>query len=89
VIETAITRHWAQGTFGNVTSSIEYHYAKHGAGRTVAKYTDDAVEFFQKHKGQAQWGTWNPNWPPSYRLKIGPQGGYFTADGRILTYCYK
>ena len=85
-VERAIAARWAKGTFGNVVDSIEYHFAKHGGGRTLQQYTDDAVRFFEQNKGQAEWGKWNPNWEPAYRLKIGNQGGYFTADGRVLTY---
>jgi RHS repeat-associated protein len=85
-VESSLASRWAQGTFGNVVKSMEYHFAKHGAGRTLKQYTDDAAAFFAKNKGQAQWGTWNPKWAPSYRLKVGDKGGYFTSDGRILTY---
>jgi hypothetical protein len=85
-VEGAIADRWAKGTFGNVVDSMEYHFAKHGGGRTLQQYTDDAVRFFQQNKGQAQWGKWNPNWEPAYRLKVGNQGGYFTSEGRVLTY---
>lgn len=86
VVERAIVDRWAKGTFGNVVDSIEYHFSKHGGGRSLQEYTDDAVRFFEQNKGQAQWGRWNPNWEPSFRLKIGDRGGYFTGDGRVLTY---
>jgi len=85
-VEKAIADRWAKGTFGNVVDSLEYHFGKHGAGRTLQQYTDDAAKFFQQNKGQAQWGKWNPNWEPAYRLKVGGQGGYFTGDGKILTF---
>jgi hypothetical protein len=85
-VEASIAGRWAQGTFGDAVSSIEYHYAKHGGGRTLAQYTDDAASFFEKNRGQAQWGKWNPNWEESFRLKIGGKGGYYTKDGKILTY---
>lgn len=85
-IEKTITQHWAKGTFESVADSVEYHFSKHGSGRPLWQYTEDAVQFFQKNKGQAQWGRWNPSWEPSYRLKIGKQGGYYTADGHVLSY---
>lgn len=44
------------------------------------------MKFWGANKAQAQWGEWNPKWEPSYQLKVGLQGGYYTADGRILTY---
>jgi hypothetical protein len=69
-----------------VQQSITYHYQRHGNGRTLQQYTDAAVRFFEQNKAQAQWGQWNPNWAPSFRLKVGSQAGYYTKDGRILTY---
>jgi len=85
-VDAAIAGRWAQGTFGNVVGLIEYHFAKHGAGRTIQQYTDDAARFFERYRDQAQWGKWNPNWQESFRLRVGNQGGYYTADGKILTY---
>lgn len=85
-IEKAVADRWAKGTFNSVADSIEYHFSKHGNGRTLQQYTEDAVRFFQENKGQAQWGRWNPNWEPSYRLKVGNRGGYYTADGQVLSY---
>lgn len=69
-----------------MVDSIGYHFAKHGKGRSVEQYTGDATKFFTQNKAQAQWGQWNPNWEASYRLKIGDQGGYFTSEGKVLTY---
>jgi hypothetical protein len=85
-LEKALADRWAKGTFKSVPDSVEYHLAKHGSGRTLSQYTEDATRFFQENKGQAQWGKWNPNWEPSFRLKIGNKGGYYTADGRVLAY---
>jgi hypothetical protein len=85
-IEKAVADRWAKGTFNSVADSIEYHFSKHGNGRTLQQYTQDAVRFFQENKAQAQWGKWNPNWEPSYRLKVGNRGGYYTADGQVLSY---
>ena len=85
-VESAIAAKWGKGTFENVVDSLEYHFTKHGAGRSLQQYTDDALQFFEKNKGQAEWGQWNPKWKPSFKLKIGDKGGYFTADGRVLTY---
>lgn len=69
----------------DVADSIRYHLSKHGNGRTLQKYTEDAIEFFERNKARAEWGRWNPNWEPSYRLKVGNQGGYYTADGSVLS----
>jgi hypothetical protein len=77
---------WARGTFSNTADSMAYHFGKHGDGRTIEQYTKDAMQFWEKNKAQAEWGNWNPKWETSYRLKVGDQGGYFTKDGKILTY---
>jgi RHS repeat-associated protein len=86
VVDEAIVGRWAQGTFRNSADSLEYHFAKHGAGRSLQQYTDDAAGFFETNRGQAEWGKWNQNWQESFRLKVGDRGGYYTADGKILTY---
>lgn len=85
-VESKIADRWARGTFGNVVDSIAYHFTKHGGARTLEQYTDDAVRFFGDNKGRAQWGKWGPNWEPSFKLKIGNQGGYYNAAGQVLTY---
>ncbi len=77
---------WARGTFASEQESINRHYLKHGAGRTLEEYTNDALKFWETNKGEAQWGRWNPKWEPSYRLEVGSEKGYYTADGRILSY---
>ena len=77
---------WDKGTFPTKLDSILYHFGKHGNGRTLAQYTADALAIWNANKGAATWGTWNPKWAPSWRLKMPPQGGYFTGDGRILTF---
>jgi len=33
-----------------------------------------------------QWGQWNPNWKPSFRVIADGYKGYYTAEGKILTY---
>ena|SRR5437764_14992811 len=38
------------------------------------------------NKAVARWGTWNPAWGPSYKLKLPPRGGYFTGNGYVLTF---
>jgi RHS repeat-associated protein len=86
VVEKAIVDKWARGTFENVVDSMEYHFGKHGSGRTLEQYTDDALGFFEQNRGEAQWGKWSPNWEPAYRLKLGSQGGYFTSEGSVITY---
>jgi hypothetical protein len=81
----AVPNAWDQGTFPTKTASILYHFGKHGNGRTLARYTADAEAFWTVNRGTAMWGTWNSAWAPSYKLKMGSQGGYFNASAQILT----
>lgn len=77
---------WDKGTFATKMASILYHFGKHGGSRSLAQYTADAQSFWTSHEASAFWGTWNRTWPPSYRLKLPPRGGYFTRAGKMLTY---
>ncbi len=82
----AVWRAWNRGTFSTKLDSIMYHWQKHGKGRDLVQYTSDALQFWNTHRAAAVWGQWRPTWAPSFRLRIGWQGGYFTANGEILTY---
>jgi hypothetical protein len=77
---------WAKGTWPDKLQSMNYHLKKHGGGRTLGQYTADAQSLWNSNRNLAQWGQWNPQWQPSFRLKVGGQGGYYTQDGQILTY---
>ena len=46
----------------------------------------DALRFFSENQDKAQWGKWNSKWEEAYKIKVGDKGGYYTADGKILTY---
>lgn len=41
---------WSNGTFRSASTSIRYHYNKHGIGQGIASYTKDAVEFLNINK---------------------------------------
>jgi len=86
VVERALAECWAKGTFDNPVDSLDYHFAIHGAGRTLWEYTYEAARFFQKYSGEARWGRWHPRWPEAFQLKKDGPGGYFTPGGRILSY---
>jgi hypothetical protein len=86
IVEKNVADCWAKGTFANPIDSLDYHFRKHGRGRTREHYTYDALRFFRENHQEAQWGRWNHDWPEAFRLKIGTQGGYFTPGGRILAY---
>ena len=84
---------WYKSTFSNITQSVRYHLSKHGNGRTAAKYTEDAIEFFNKYKHRAEEVILRDG---TEGLKIiinktvnGARkriGGYFKKDGRIVTF---
>src|SRR4051794_34875159 len=82
----AVWNAWDQGTFLTKLDSMLYHLAKHGKGRTLAQYTAAAQAFWSSHQSAAVWGTWRAAWAPSYRLKLAPRSGYYTATGEILTF---
>jgi RHS repeat-associated protein len=77
---------WDQGNSEDPIKSIAYHYNKHGNGRSLEEYTLDALNFYQANKSQALWGQWKSHWQPSYKLATGNQHGYYSSDGKILTY---
>ena len=84
----SIGRAWYRSTFESEEASAEYHLGKHGMGRTLEEYTKDAQDFFRQNQSQAtevrlRDGT------PGLRIKTpGGEGGYFTPDGRIVTFWY-
>jgi hypothetical protein len=86
VVEKAIADCWAKGTFDSPVDSLDYHFAIHGAGRTLRDYTYEAARFFEKHRRRAIWGRWHPRWSGAFQVKKGKCGGYFTPGGRILSY---
>lgn len=86
VVEKTVVDSWAKGTFKSPVDSLEYHFGKHGRGRTRQQYTYDALRFFVENQEHAEWGRWNPAWNEAFRLKIGAQCGYFTPGGRILSF---
>lgn len=88
-----LSESWHQGTFPNKMQSIQYHVAKHGKGRTPTQYTKDAMEFFKqnKHLGQnviLKDGT--AGIKIQVKTQIGGKtqriGGYWTSDGRLVTF---
>jgi hypothetical protein len=84
---------WHRATFGNVVDSMAYHLSKHGGGRTIEVYTDDAAAFFARNKHLAQPVTLKDG-TLGLRVKIkggtgGSTGGYWTRDGRIVTFWYQ
>lgn len=77
---------WGKGTFHSRAASIRYHLGKHGGGTSVLEYTREAQGFYARNATVAQWGQWNPNWAPPFRVVADGYKGYVTAEGKVLTY---
>ncbi len=85
---------WHKGTFPNKTQSVKYHLAKHGRGRSATKYTKDAMNFFNKNKQIGKNlllkdGTSGIKINTKIKIpyeKIQRTGGYWTKDGKLVTY---
>jgi hypothetical protein len=85
-VEKGVLDNWAKGSFETPMRSLEYHFGKHGSGRTRQQYTFDALQFFRENKDRAQWGKWRNDWNEAFRLKIGNRCGYFTPSGRVISF---
>ncbi|WP_419785537.1 DUF637 domain-containing protein [Pseudodesulfovibrio sp.] len=90
---TQVEDTWHKGTFSDTTSSIDYHLAKHGKGRSAEEYTNDAMAFFEKNKNSAQDVVLKDGTPglkiqteKTVNGKRIKQGGYWTKDGKLVTY---
>ena len=80
-------KYWDKGTFPNSRASLRYHYGKHGAGMTVAEYTNAARSFMNRNASVLTY-TYNyklnnVSWYFNY---LYGHGGYFTSGGKILTF---
>lgn len=80
---------WDKGTFPNRMQSIRYHLQKHGNGRSYNQYTQDALKYFSINRDKA-----SPiilkNGKNGLSIKTREcgvrQGGYWTEDGKIVTF---
>jgi len=46
---------WGKGTHDTVADSIRYHFGKHGDGRSLPKYLNDALNFRKKRGVKGKW----------------------------------
>lgn len=85
---------WHSATFPNRIQSTNYHVARHGNGRTAFEYTRDAQTFFARNRGLATQVTLRDG-TLGLRIKTMVSvdgggfrnvGGYWTADGRLVTF---
>lgn len=87
--EEQLSKYWHKATFDTVEDSMAYHLKKHGKGRTMAEYTQVAVEFYEKYKGEGRTCTLKDK-TPGLKIEVGQgkheKGGYWTSDGKIVTF---
>lgn len=79
-----VAEEWHKGTFDTADDSIKYHLEKHGKGRTVEEYTRAAIDFFKANKDKAKKVILKDN-SPGWQIK-GKSGGYWTENGRVVTF---
>lgn len=84
-IEDIAASKWYKSTFNTATDFLNYHVKEHGLGRTAGQYTDDALKFFNENKNKAQSVTLRDG-SPGLKIEAGNKGGYYTPDGKVVTY---
>jgi hypothetical protein len=64
---------------------MEYHLNKHGKGRTIEQYTEDAMTFYNKNKSSGSVVTLKDG---TQGIKLGNSdiGGYWTIDGKLVSF---
>jgi len=82
-----LERTWYKSTFPTTMASVRYHTKKHGNGRSSVEYTEDAMKFYKryKHLGKPVVLHDGKN-TPGIKIKRKQAGGYWTSDGRLVTY---
>lgn len=83
--------HWDRATFPTVEACARYHWEKHAAylGKTPEEYTKDAIQFFSANRPNAR-PLRLKDGEQGYVIRTGPggPGGYFTSDGKIVSFWY-
>ena len=84
--------HWDQATFPTAHECAFYHWQKHASylGKSPEEYTSDALDFFKREKERARPLTLK-NGERGFIIRTGPggPGGYFTQDGRVVSFWYE
>ncbi len=79
---------WSPGTFGSAEESATYHVGKHGKGRTLAEYTDEAKNLWAKtpEGDRIPWKLRDGS--EGWKIRGGFRGGegIYTKDGKIVTW---
>ena len=80
---------WYKGTFDSAINSMKYHLTKHGKGRTIEQYTNDAMNFYNKKKHLGEKIILKDG-IVGIKIQTGVGknkiGGYWTNDGKIVTF---
>jgi RHS repeat-associated protein len=82
-------KYWHKATFASEAASAAYHLRTHAPGRTLEQYTTDAIDFYRQNRGRGVARTARDGSDAILiRTKGGP-GGWFTPDGRVITFWYR
>jgi len=89
VVKATTAEKWHKGTFSDILDSMEYHQIRHAKGRTIDKYTDDAMNFYNNNKHLGQPMTLKDG-TQGIKIQTGTGnnkvGGYWTNDGKLVTF---
>lgn len=74
-----------RGTSHTTADSIKHHFEKHGKNKTLEQYTQDAKDFFDNNRGKMK-DVILKDGTKGVIIRKGEKGGYFTPDGKIVSY---
>ena len=84
-----VSEKWYQSTFDTVEDSMSYHLDKHGNGRTIEQYTQDALDFYSKSKNLGK-DVILKDGTEALKIQTGTGknkvGGYWKKDGKVITF---
>ncbi|MEU0171009.1 polymorphic toxin-type HINT domain-containing protein, partial [Streptomyces iakyrus] len=81
-------KEWDAATFGSLEETAKYHLDKHGKGRTLAEYTKEAKDLWNKTKPEDRIPWKLRNGQDGWKIRGGLFGGegIYTKDGKIVTW---
>ncbi|MYS46090.1 chemotaxis protein, partial [Streptomyces sp. SID5998] len=81
-------QHWDKATFSSAEETAVYHLDKHGKGRTLAEYTKEAMDLWNKTKPEDRIPWKLRNGEMGWKIRGGLFGGegIYTKDGKIVTW---
>ncbi|MGW5254257.1 polymorphic toxin-type HINT domain-containing protein [Streptomyces sp. NPDC004012] len=81
-------QHWDPATFGSAEETAVYHLDKHGKGRTLAEYTKEAMDLWNKTRPEDRIPWKLKNGDMGWKIRGGLFGGegIYTKDGKIVTW---